>query len=66
MSERAIGRKHHVGRRTVVKALAFADPPELKKTHREPTALDGLYDHIDAMLKGASGHHHRSNLGTPC
>lgn len=55
MSERAIERKHHVGRRTIVRALASADPPERKKTHREPTALDGLHDHIDAMLKEHPG-----------
>jgi hypothetical protein len=51
MSERAIERKHHVGRRTIIKALASADPAERKKIHREPTALDGLHDHIDAMIK---------------
>jgi hypothetical protein len=50
-SERAIERKHLVGRRTIIKALASADPPERKKIHREPTALDGLHDHIDAMLE---------------
>jgi transposase len=50
MSGRAIERKHHVGRRTIVKALASADPPERKKIHREPTALDGLHWHIDAMI----------------
>jgi hypothetical protein len=51
MSGRAIERKHHVGRRTIVKALASADPPERKKIHREPAALDGLHAHIDAMLQ---------------
>lgn len=51
MSERAIERKHHVGRRTIVKALAFTDPPERKKIHREPSALNGLHDHIDAMTE---------------
>lgn len=51
LSERAIERRHHVGRRTIIKALASADPPERKKIHREPTALDGLHDHIDAMLE---------------
>jgi hypothetical protein len=50
MSERAIERKHHVGRRTIIKALTSADPPERKKIHREPAALDGLHGHIDAML----------------
>ncbi len=38
MSGRAIERKHHVGRRTIVKALASADPPQRKKIHREPSA----------------------------
>jgi hypothetical protein len=51
MSGRAIERKHHVGRRTIIKALASAEPPERKKIHREPAALDGLHGHIDAMLK---------------
>ena len=27
------------------------EPPERKKIHREPAALDGLHGHIDAMLK---------------
>jgi hypothetical protein len=51
MSERAIERKHRVGRRTIVKALATAEPPERKKTHREPAALNGLDGHIDAMIE---------------
>jgi hypothetical protein len=50
MSSRAIERRHHVGRRTIVKALASADPPERKKIRREPAALDGLHGHIDAMI----------------
>jgi hypothetical protein len=50
MSERAIERKHRAGRRTIVKALASADPPPRKKIHREPTALAGLHAHIDAMI----------------
>jgi hypothetical protein len=41
-SERAIQRKHHVGRRAIVKALGSADPPERKKIYREPAALDGV------------------------
>ena len=64
MSGRAIERKHHVGRRTIVKALASADPPERKKIHREPAALDGLHWHIDAMIERTRDHH-RSDLGTP-
>jgi hypothetical protein len=55
MSERAIERKHHVGRRTIIKVLASADPPEWKKIHREPAALDGLHTHIDAMLRESTG-----------
>jgi hypothetical protein len=39
MSERAIERRHHVGRRTIIKALDSADPPARKKIHREPAAL---------------------------
>ena len=50
MSGRAIERTRHVGRRTIVKALAFADPPERKKIRREPTALTGLHIYIDAMI----------------
>jgi TniQ len=38
MSERAIERKHHVGRRTIIKAVDSADPPARKKIHREPAA----------------------------
>jgi hypothetical protein len=51
MSERAIERKHHVGRRTIIRALASADPPERKKINREPAALNGLHGHIDAMIE---------------
>jgi hypothetical protein len=51
MSERAIERKHHVGRRTIIKALESADPPARKKIHREPAALKGLHDRIDAMIE---------------
>jgi len=51
MSERTIERKHRVGRRTIIKALASADPPPRKKIHREPTALSGLHGHIDAMIE---------------
>jgi hypothetical protein len=50
LSERAIERRHHVGRRTIIKALASAEPPARKKIHREPAALNGLHDHIDAMI----------------
>jgi hypothetical protein len=51
MSERAIERKHHVGRRTIIKALGSADPPARKRIHREPEALRGLHGHIDAMIE---------------
>jgi len=51
MSERAIQRKHRVGRRTIVKALASAEPPERKKIYREPAALKGLHGHIDEMIE---------------
>ena len=51
MSERAIERTHHVGRPTIIKALNSADPPARKKIHREPAALKGLHDHIDAMIE---------------
>jgi hypothetical protein len=53
MSERAIERRHHVGRRTIIKALNSADPPARKKIHREPAALNGLHPHIDAMIDAA-------------
>jgi hypothetical protein len=51
ISTRAIERRHHVGRRTIVKALISASPPGRKKIHREPAALNGLHGHIDAMLE---------------
>jgi TniQ len=51
MSERAIERKHHVGRRTIVRALTSAEPPERKRIHREPTALQGMHSHIDEMME---------------
>lgn len=50
MSGRAIEREHHVGRRTIIKALDSAEPPARKKIHREPAALKGLHDCIDAMI----------------
>ena len=50
MSARTIERKHHAGRRTIVKALASGDPPGRKKIHREPAALHGLHGHINAMI----------------
>jgi hypothetical protein len=49
--KRAIERKHHVGRRTIIKALDSADPPARKKIHREPAALKGLHGRIDTMIE---------------
>jgi hypothetical protein len=37
MSERAIGGEYRVGRRTIVKSLAYAEPPERQKIRHEPT-----------------------------
>jgi hypothetical protein len=51
MSERMIEHKHHVGRRTIIKALDSPDPPERKKIHREPVALNGLPGHINARIE---------------
>jgi len=51
MSERAIEHKHHVGRRTIIKALDSANPPARKKNHRDPAALKGLRGYIDAMIE---------------
>lgn len=50
LSRRAIISRRHVGRRTVALALASAEPPERKKTRREPAALNGLHAHIGAMI----------------
>jgi hypothetical protein len=36
--------------RTVALALASAEPPERKKIHGEPAALNGLHAHINAMI----------------
>jgi hypothetical protein len=55
ISERAIERRHHVGRRTIVKALDSPEPPARRKIHREPAALKGLHDHIDAMIEADPG-----------
>jgi hypothetical protein len=51
LSKRVIERKHHVGRRTIVKALASANPPARKKINRPPAVLHGLHHHIDAMIQ---------------
>jgi hypothetical protein len=50
MSARAIERRRHAGRRTIVKALASATPAEPKKISREPAALNGLHGHIGAII----------------
>lgn len=52
MSGRAIERKHNVGRRTVVKALASAWPQPRKKPPPRGSKLDGFKPAIDAMLRG--------------
>jgi hypothetical protein len=49
-TQRAIMSRRHVGRRTIALALASAEPPERKKIHREPEALNGLHGYIDAMI----------------
>ena len=51
MSIRALAAKHHVSRRTVGEALQSEIPPPRKKIERQPTALLGLHEHIDAMLE---------------
>jgi hypothetical protein len=55
MPGQAVKRKHRAGRRTIVKAIAFAEPPLRKKFHRDPRALNGLHAHIDAMIKADPG-----------
>jgi hypothetical protein len=49
-TQRAIMSRQRTGRRTIALALASEEPPERKKIHREPTALNGLHAHIDAMI----------------
>jgi hypothetical protein len=51
LSKRALERKHHVGRRTIVKALASENPPACKKINRPSAVLHGLHHHIDAMIE---------------
>jgi len=50
LSRRTIISTRRVGRRTVALALASPEPPERKKIHREPSALNGLHAIIDAMI----------------
>jgi hypothetical protein len=49
-TQRDIMRRQRTGRRTIALALASAEPPERKKIHREPAALNDLHAHIDAMI----------------
>jgi hypothetical protein len=51
LSQRAIERKHHVGRRTIVKALVSENPPPRKKINRPSLVLHGLHHHVDAMIQ---------------
>ena len=51
MSVRALAAKHHVHRRTVGHALQSGTPPPRKRIERQPTVLQGLRDHIDAVLE---------------
>ena len=46
-----VGQLADAGRKKLTEALASADPPERKKIHREPAALNGLHGHIDAMIE---------------
>jgi hypothetical protein len=55
MSERAIERRRHVGRRTIVMALDSPEPPARKRIRREPAALKGLHEYIDAMIEEDAG-----------
>jgi hypothetical protein len=50
-TQRAIMSRQRTGRRTIALALASAEPPERKKIHREPAALNGLHSVIDAMIE---------------
>lgn len=51
MSGRALERKYHVGRRTVVKALASAWPTPRKKPPPRPSKLDPFAPVIDDILR---------------
>jgi hypothetical protein len=55
MPAQAIERKHHTGRRTIIKAISSAEPPARKNIPREPTALSGLHARIDAMIEESPG-----------
>lgn len=51
MSARAVERKYHVGRRTVVKAVASAWPQPRKKPPPRPSKLDPFKPLIDEILR---------------
>jgi len=51
LSKRALERKHHVGRRTIVKALTAKTPPERKKPTRRVSVLHEFQHHVDAMIE---------------
>jgi hypothetical protein len=51
LSKRALERKHHVGRRTIVTALVSENPPPRKKINRPSAVLHGLEHHIEAMIE---------------
>lgn len=60
ISIRAAERRFHVHRRTINQALTNPEPPPRKKITREPYALNGLHDRINAILQAepdiAAGH----------
>jgi hypothetical protein len=51
LTQREIMSRQRTGRRTIVLALASAEPPERKKIHRQSAALNGLHSIIDAMIE---------------
>jgi len=60
MSERAIERKHHVGRRTIVKAIASAEPPPRKNCYRTltcPVAGRESITTVTLMTQQSAGAH---------
>jgi hypothetical protein len=50
LPQRAIMSRQKTGRRTIALALASEEPPDRKKSPREPAALNGLYPVINAMI----------------
>lgn len=51
LSKRALERKHHVGRRTIVQALTSQTPPAHKKIIRQSAVLHEFHHHIDALIE---------------